>query len=176
MDAAELGVEVFNLTLVCASDERVIKPAVQAFSLSAQFALAMLKLPEEWRRWGESKGVGRERGERRDFFLPSPFPLSFFRPRTYRKGYYYFLLWLSPIFHCHKIKDGGYNNVTNTNKVSPTQNTPALQATSNLPPTSRSSSPTSLTRKLYDLFYRQLRETQMYVGPKILIMLCEEFF
>ena len=35
---------------------------------------------------------------------------------------------LSPIFHCHKIKDGGYNNITNTNKVSPAQNTPALQA------------------------------------------------
>ena len=35
---------------------------------------------------------------------------------------------LSPIFHCHKIKDGGYNNITNTSKVSPTQNTPALQA------------------------------------------------
>ena len=27
-----------------------------------------------------------------------------------------------------KIKDGGYNNITKTNKVSPTQNTPALQA------------------------------------------------
>ena len=27
-----------------------------------------------------------------------------------------------------KIKDGGYNNITNTNKVSPNQNTPALQA------------------------------------------------
>ena len=43
------------------------------------------------------------------------------------------LLWglifpLSPIFHCHKIKDGNYSNITNTNKVSPTQNTPALQA------------------------------------------------
>ena len=38
------------------------------------------------------------------------------------------LFLLSPIFHCHKIKDGGYNNITNTNKVSPTQNTPALQA------------------------------------------------
>ena len=25
--------------------------------------------------------------------------------------------------------DGGYNNIMNTNKVSPTQNTPALQAT-----------------------------------------------
>ena len=35
----------------------------------------------------------------------------------------------APIFHCHKIKDGGYNNA-NTNKVSPTQNTPALQAIS----------------------------------------------
>ena len=37
------------------------------------------------------------------------------------------LFLLSPIFHCRKIKDGGYNS-TNTNKVSPTQNTPALQA------------------------------------------------
>ena len=34
---------------------------------------------------------------------------------------------LSPIFLCHKIKDGGYNN-TNINKLSPDQNTPALQA------------------------------------------------
>ena len=56
------------------------------------------------------------------FFLPSSSPLSFFRPRTYRKGYY---------FHCQKIKEGGYNNITNTNKVSPTQNTPALQASGN---------------------------------------------
>ena len=41
---------------------------------------------------------------------------------------------LSPIFHCHKIKDGGYNNITNCNrnKVSPTQNTPTLQATVNV--------------------------------------------
>ena len=41
------------------------------------------------------------------------------------------LFLLSPIFHCHKIKDGGYNKITNTNKVSPTQNTPALQAITN---------------------------------------------
>ena len=45
------------------------------------------------------------------------------------------LFLLSPIFHCHKIKDGGYSNITNTNKVSPTQNTPALQATSHCPET-----------------------------------------
>ena len=67
---------------------------MQAFSLSAQFAResAMLKLPEERRRWGESKGAGRGQGERREFFflLPSPSPLSFFRPRTYRKGYYFY--------------------------------------------------------------------------------------
>ena len=52
----------------------------------------MLKLPEERRRWGESKGAGRGRpgGEREENFLPSPFPLSFFRPRTYRKGYYFY--------------------------------------------------------------------------------------
>ena len=48
---------------------------MQTFSLSAQFAResAMLKLPEERRRWGESKGAGR-----------GP------RPRTYRKGYYFY--------------------------------------------------------------------------------------
>ena len=33
---------------------------------------------------------------------------------------------LSPIFLCHKIKDGGFQE-KNMNKVSPTQNTPALQ-------------------------------------------------
>ena len=37
------------------------------------------------------------------------------------------LFLLSPIFLCHKIKDGGNNN-TNMNKLSPTQNTPGLQA------------------------------------------------
>ena len=36
---------------------------------------------------------------------------------------------LRPDSFPHKIKDGGYNNITNTNKVSPTQNTPAMQAT-----------------------------------------------
>ena len=40
------------------------------------------------RRWGESKGVGREKRKRCTFFLPSP--LSFFRPRTYRKGYHFY--------------------------------------------------------------------------------------
>ena len=50
----------------------------------------MLKLPEKRRRWGKSKGAGRGRGERRVFFSPLPSPLSFFRPRTYRKGYYFY--------------------------------------------------------------------------------------
>ena len=39
--------------------------------------------------------------------------------------------WSESIFQCHKIKDGGYNNITNTNEVSPTQNTPALEANKN---------------------------------------------
>jgi len=30
----------------------------------------MLKLPEERRKWGESKGVGRGRGERRENACP----------------------------------------------------------------------------------------------------------
>ena len=67
---------------------------MQAFSLSVQFACenTMLRLPEERRRWGESKGAARGRGERGEkyFFLPSPSPLSFFRLRTYRKGYYFY--------------------------------------------------------------------------------------
>ena len=69
---------------------------MQAFSLSTQFAResTMLKFPEERRKWGESKGAGRGRGERREhgvfFFLPSPSPLSFFSPRAYRKGYYFY--------------------------------------------------------------------------------------
>ena len=33
----------------------------------------------------------------------------------------------TPIFLCHKIKDGSYNNM-NMNKLLPTQNTPTLQA------------------------------------------------
>ena len=47
-------------------------PAVQAFSLSAQFARksTMLKLPKERRKWGESKGVGRGWGERRENACP----------------------------------------------------------------------------------------------------------
>ena len=48
---------------------------ILTFSLSAQFARAMLKLPEERRRWGQS----------------SPLP-------------YGLLFLLSPIFHCHKSK------------------------------------------------------------------------
>ena len=48
------------------------------------------------------------------FVSPPPPPFPFFA--------------LAPIFHCHKIKDAGYENITNTNKVSPTQNMPALQA------------------------------------------------
>ena len=50
--------------------------------------------------------------------------------RKWPKG---LLFQLAPIFLCHKIKHGGYNNTTlnntNMNKLSPTQNTPALQAT-----------------------------------------------
>ena len=60
---------------------------MQAFSLSAQFAResAMLKLPEEKRRWGESKGAGRGRGEREEktpyfFFSPPPFPCFVLAP------------------------------------------------------------------------------------------------
>ena len=47
----------------------------------------MFKLPEEGRKWGESKGAGNRRGiggEREEKSI------------------------FSPLFQCHKIKDGGY--------------------------------------------------------------------
>ena len=75
------------------------------------------------------RGKGGER-EEKIFFSPPPPPFpSFVLTPTVRER---LLFLLSPIFHCHKIKDGGYNNITNTNKVSLTQNTPALQAISAL--------------------------------------------
>ena len=46
---------------------------------------AILKLPEERRKWGGVKGGG-EREEK----TPSLTPLSFFRSRTYPKGYYFY--------------------------------------------------------------------------------------
>ena len=65
----------------------------------------------------------------RRIFSPLPLPPFLISSSHLPLG---LLFLLSPIFHCHKIKDGGYNN-TNMNKVSPTQNTPALQADSNAP-------------------------------------------
>ena len=59
------------------------------------------------------------------FFSPLPLPSFLLSLSHLPQG---LLFLLSPIFHCHKIKDGGYNNITNTNRVSPTQNTPAMQA------------------------------------------------
>ena len=38
------------------------------------------------------------------------------------------LFLLSPIFLCHKIKDGGYNNININKQLSPAKNTPAMQA------------------------------------------------
>ena len=82
-------------------------------SQGVQFAResAMLKLSEERRKWGESKGAGRGRGERREngvfFFSPLPLPPFLLSPSHLPQR---LLFLLSPIFHCHKIKDGGYNN------------------------------------------------------------------
>ena len=71
----------------------------------------MLKLPEERRRCIFSSP-------------PSPpFP-SFALAPTVRVT----ISTLPNQSHRRKIKDGGHNNITNTNKVSPTKNTPALQA------------------------------------------------
>ena len=51
----------------------------------------------------------------------------FGRVNVFARESAWLLFLLSPIFLCHKIKDGGNNN-TNMNKLSPTQNTPGLQA------------------------------------------------
>ena len=53
---------------------------------------AMLKLPKRGRN-GASQGEGGGGGEKEEktiFFLPSPSPLFFFCPHTYRKGYYFY--------------------------------------------------------------------------------------
>ena len=51
---------------------------------------------------GSGEGAGREK---------VPLPLSFFRPRTYRKGYYFYSPQSSTVI---KIKDSGYNNFART--------------------------------------------------------------
>ena len=55
---------------------------------------------------------------------PLPLPLSFFRPRTYPKGYYFFSPQSSSVVKSKMVATTQYEH----NKVSPTQNTPALQA------------------------------------------------
>ena len=51
----------------------------------------MLKLPKRGGN-GASQGEGGKGGEKEEkyFFLPSPSPLFFFCPHTYRKGYYFY--------------------------------------------------------------------------------------
>ena len=70
----------------------------------------MLKLPKRGGNGAsqEEGGGGGEKEEKTIFFLPSPSPLFFFRPHTYRQGSSGLILLLSPIFLCHRIKDGGF--------------------------------------------------------------------
>ena len=69
-------------------------------------------------------GEGKREEIRVRVRLPSPFPLSFFHPSTYPKGYYFY----SPSpFLRHNIKDGGFNSATINNQLSPAQITPALK-------------------------------------------------
>ena len=93
-------------------------------SSSGQFAResATSRSEEEMGRVKRSgEGAGREKRKYRAgvFFSPLPLPPFILSPSHL-------------IFLCHKINDGGYNNITNTNNVSPTQNTPALQAMNSL--------------------------------------------
>ena len=86
----------------------------------------MLELSKERRKWDKSNEVweGVEREKRKHFFVPSPPPFPFFAlAPTLRVT-----ILLSLIFLHHKIKDGGYNNTNINKQLSPTENTPALQA------------------------------------------------
>ena len=68
-----------------------------------------------------------EREEKTPYFF-SPLPLPPFLLSRSHLPLRVTISTPAPIFHCHKIKIGGYNNITKTNKVSPTQNTSAVQA------------------------------------------------
>ena len=61
------------------------------------------------------------------FFSPLLLPLLPFLLSHLRKGYYFYSPQTSTVIKSKMA--GSYNNVMNTNKVSPTQNPPALQAT-----------------------------------------------
>lgn len=62
------------------------------------------------------------------FFFSPPLPLSFFRPLTYREGYYLY----SPQSSTVKIKDGNFQVATTTILwIRTTQNMPALQSSGN---------------------------------------------
>ena len=79
--------------------------------LRAREFFLLVETPEERRKWGESKGAGRGRGEREEKKKKSIFsPLLpvLLLPSHLPKGV---LFLLSPIVLCHKIKDGGYNNI-----------------------------------------------------------------
>ena len=110
---------------------RVLSAACSAGVFFGRAICSPKRHVETSRREGEMgrvKGAGRGRGERREnlyFFLPTPTPLSFFRLRTYRKGSYFYSPQSSTVI---KSKMAA-TTITNTNKLSPTQNTPALHAT-----------------------------------------------
>ena len=74
------------------------------------------------------KGGGEREEKTPYFFLPSPSPLSFFHLRTYRKGYYFYSSQSSTVI---KSKMAA-TTITSTNKVLLTENTPALQANSDI--------------------------------------------
>ena len=73
---------------------------------------AMLKLPKRGGN-GASQGEGGGGGEKEEkifififyFFLPLPLPPLLFLPSHLPSG---LILLLSPIFLCHRIKDGGF--------------------------------------------------------------------
>ena len=85
---------LYTTTLKALSCQRCIESGQLASSAGVFFERAIwsqkchveTSLREE--EMGRVKGGGG--GEKINFFLSSPSPLSFFRPRTYRKGYYFY--------------------------------------------------------------------------------------
>ena len=87
----------------------------------------------------KGSGEGAEREKRNLFFSPLPSPLSFFRPRTYRKGYYFYSPQSATVI---KSKMATTTILRTRTRFRPLTNTPALQATQ---------LPTLLVQQCWDL-------------------------
>ena len=101
-------------------------PAVQAFSSDARIAWLATERERQLTTASVNQTTRLTNGERQmghrksSLVLSARFPVVKWRSRSFAKSFaresaILKLFWLSVIFLCHKIRDGGYNN-TNINK------------------------------------------------------------